>query len=201
MPVVTQLKPQKNSKQVSVYLDNKFAFGIDIDNLVKFGIKVEKEFSQEEIDKIVHEAEFARIYNKFLNFATLRPRSEQELFNWLKRKKVPDSFRKRLFSKLKRLGLVNESAFAKWWIEQRKQFKFKSKKELVYELRQKGVGKNIIDDALEEVEVDEEKAAKRLLEKRKFKDPQKAFAYLARKGFGYDIIKNVVQYSQENNND
>ena len=51
MPQVTSLKPQKFTKRVNVYLDGEFAFGIDLDNLVKFGIKVEKEFSKEEIDK------------------------------------------------------------------------------------------------------------------------------------------------------
>lgn len=197
MPIVTQLKPQKDNKRVNIFLDGEFAFGIDLDNLVKFGIKIEKEFSQVEIDKIIHEAEFAKTYNKFLNFATLRPRSEKEFFDWLKRKKVPEIIHKKLFSKLKHLELVDDLKFAKWWISQRLEFKQKSKKELKYELRQKGIDSNIMDKVLSEIEINEEKIAKKLLLKRKFKDKQKAFAYLARKGFNWETIKNVVEYQDD----
>lgn len=179
---------------MNVYLDGEFAFGVDLDNLVKFGIKIEKELSKSEIDKIIYEAEFAKTYNKLLNFATSRPRSERELFSWLKRKKVPDNLHKRLFSKLKRLDLVDDNKFAKWWIEQRLQFKYKSKKELKYELRQKGIDKNVIEEVLERSGLDEEEAAKKLLAKRKFSDPQRAFSYLARKGFDFETIKSVVKY-------
>ena len=208
MPVVTQLKPQRDGKRVNVYLDGKFGFGIDLDNLVKFKIKIEKEFSQSEIDKIIYEAEFAKTYNKLLNFATLRPRSEKEVFDWSKRKKVPKSIYKKLFNRLNRLELLNDSKFASWWVEQRVQFKFKSKKELKYELRQKGIDKNVIDNALGKADVNEEELAKKLFEKNKYKwqkyelqqQKEKAFAFLARKGFPYDIIKNVVQYGQENEN-
>ena len=200
MPIVTRLAPQKNNKRVNVYLDGEFAFGIDLDNLVKFGIRIEQEFSQAEIDKIIHAAEFAKTYNKLLNFATLRPRSEKELFSWLKRKKVPVTIHKKLFTRLKRLDLVDDIKFAKWWIEQRLTFKLKSKKELKYELRQKGIDRNIIDEVLANNEIDEEKIAKKLLAKRRFKDNQKAFAFLARKGFDFNTIKSVVKYTQENDN-
>ncbi|OGM70454.1 hypothetical protein A2897_01685 [Candidatus Woesebacteria bacterium RIFCSPLOWO2_01_FULL_44_24b] len=195
MPIVTSLKPQRNNKRVNVYLDGEFAFGIDLDNLVKFGIKVEREFSQKEINKIIHEAEFAKTYNKLLNFATLRPRSESELFSWLKRKKVPVTIHRKLFIRLKRLDLVDDTKFAKWWINQRLEFKLKSKKELKYELRQKGIDRNIIDEVLIESAIDEEKIAKKLLSRRRFKDNRKAFAFLARKGFDFNTIQNVVKYT------
>lgn len=200
MPTVTSLKPQKFTKRINVYLDGEFAFGIDLDNLVKFGIKVEKEFSGEEINKIIHEAEFQKTYNYLLNFATLRPRSEKEIFNWLKRKEVPISLHKRLFERLKQLQLVDDEAFAKWWVDQRLQFKNKSSKELKYELLKKGVDKKTIDKVLTETEIDEERTIKRLLEKRKFKDPQKAFAYLARKGFDFEIIKSMLKYDKKDEN-
>lgn len=201
MPIVTSLKPQRDGKKVNVYLDDEFAFGIDLDNLVKFGIKVEREFSKEEIDKIIYEAEFAKTYNKFLNFATLRPRSEKELFNWLKRKKVPSNFNKKLFVRLKRLQLIDDIKFAKWWVEQRLTFKHRSKKELKYELQQKGIDRSVIETVLSENEIDEVEMARKLLKKRRFSDPKKAFNYLARKGFGWETIKNVVQYGQENDDD
>ena len=49
MVTITALKPQRNGKRVNVYLDGKFAFGIDLDNLVLSGLKIDKQFSEEEI--------------------------------------------------------------------------------------------------------------------------------------------------------
>lgn len=206
MPIVTSLKPQRDGKRVNVSLDGKFAFGIDLDNLVRFGIKIEKEFSKDEIDKIIFEAEFQKTFNKILNFATLRPRSEKEVYDWLKRKKVAESIHERLFNRLNRLDLIDDEKFSRWWVEQRSAFKPRGKRALEAELRQKGIDKNIINSTLAESEIDESLNAKKLLIKNQYKwkndDPekqkQKAFAFLARKGFGYDTIKNVIQYALEN---
>lgn len=208
MPTVTSLKPQKKSGRVNVYLDGEFAFGIDLDNLVRFGIKVEKEFTTEEINKIIHEAEFQKTFIKLLNYSTLRPRSEKELFDWLKRKKVPEKIYKRLFDRLKRLELLNDEKFAQWWVEQRLEFKKKSIKELKYELLQKGIDKNIIENVISSVDIDELKLAIYQYNKSKYKwnkfdsrvKIEKVSAFLVRKGFNWDIIQNVIKYMKENDN-
>jgi len=43
VPIVTSIKSQKNGKRANVYLDGKFAFGIDLDNLVLSKVKVLKD--------------------------------------------------------------------------------------------------------------------------------------------------------------
>jgi regulatory protein len=80
MPQVSDIKPQKNKKRVNIYLDGKFAFGIDLDNLVKLDLKVEQELSDEEVADIIKKAEFQKTLDKLLRFATLRPRSEKEIW-------------------------------------------------------------------------------------------------------------------------
>jgi len=194
MFTVTALKPQKNKKKVNVYLNGEFAFAINLDNLVKFKLKVKNKYTDEDINKIIHEVNLSDICNKLIKFAVLRPRSEQEISNWLKRKKVSQKTSQELFNKLKRLGLLNDKNFAKWWIEQRVQFKAKSKKEIKYELMQKGINKNIIEESLHDFNVDEFVLAKKVLTKYKYNNsPQKSFAYLARKGFDFETIKKVIK--------
>lgn len=197
MPKVTAIKLQKKKERVNVYLDGGFAFGIDLDNLVKFGIKVEKEFSQEEIDKIVDEAEFVKTYNKLLKFATLRPRSHHELENWLRRKKVTEPLKKKLFNRLKSLDLVDDEKFAFWWVEQRNNFRPRSRRQISYELRLKGIEKGIIKEALQKV--DDIQVARKLVEKRKYlwqslpakKRQKKIYEFLTRRGFDWGTIKSV----------
>jgi regulatory protein len=191
MATITDIKPQRNGKRVNVYLDNEFGFGLDLENYVKLGLKTGQEFSQEKIEEIIKKAEFQKVLDRLLRFASLRPRSEREIKDYLKRKEVHESLFEELFNRLKRLELVNDEAFAKWWIDQRLQFKSKSKRELEFELRGKGIAKEIITEVLAESGVDDTKAAKKLLEKRAFKDRKQKMAYLARKGFSWEVIDRV----------
>lgn len=205
MPIVTSITPQKNGKRVNVYLDGIFSFGINLDNLVLSGIKINKEFSEEEIKKIIKKAEFQKTYDKFLKFASLRPRSEKELKDWFKRKKVHTSLHKELFNRLKHLDMIDDYKFSQWWIEQRTNFRPKGKRVLEMELRQKGIKKEIVNKVLSQFSLDEEKLAKNLLIKNtykweKFEDKkryQKMSEFLLRKGFPWEIVKKLVRIDQE----
>ncbi len=200
MPIITKIKPQKNKKRVNIYLDDKFGFGLDLENFMKLGLKVNERLSDEEIEKILKKAELQKTLDKMLRFVTLRPRSEKEINNWLRKYKIHKSLVPDLFNKLKRLKLFDDRKFARWWIGQRIQFKYKSKKELIYELRSKGINKNIIEDVLSEVKIDEEKIAKELLGKKKYKweklprleARKKMSEFLGRKGFDWGVIRQTI---------
>jgi len=201
MPVVTKISPQRKGNRVNIYLDEKFAFGLDLENYMKVEIKVGEEYSEEEIGEIVKKGEFQKISDKLINYSILRPRSKKEVEMWLKRKKVHESIHKDLFNKLKRLELLDDEKFASWWVKQRMEFRNKSKRELIFELRSKGIDKNIIDDVMSKSNVDDESAAKKLIKKNKYKwkryednhKNRKMSEYLARKGFSWEIIKKVVK--------
>ncbi|MGD8744262.1 MAG: hypothetical protein PVJ52_01540, partial [Candidatus Woesebacteria bacterium] len=126
MPVVTKVEPQKNKKRVNVYLDGKFGFGLDLETFSKLKLKVEDELSETRVEKIVKEAEFQKMLDKLLKFVSLRPRSEKEIERWFKKHRVHHSLREELFNRLKKLDLVDDEKFARWWIDQRLQFKPKS---------------------------------------------------------------------------
>ena len=202
MPIITAVKPQKNKKRVNVYLDNKFGFGLDLENFVKLDLKVEQELTDEQVGKIVKEAEFQKVYDKLLRFSTLRPRSEKELKDWLKKHKVHLSIHENLFSRLKRLDLLNDNKFAKWWVEQRMEFSPRGKRALIAELRQKGINRDLIVQLVNESVSQgyEEKTARKLLQKKKYKwerlqkleAKKKMSDFLARKGFGWEVIKNAI---------
>jgi len=200
VPIITSIKQQKNKNRVNVYLDDKFGFGIDLDNFVLLHLKIDQELTEKEIEDIVKKAEYQKTLDKLLRFAMVRLRSEKEVTDYFKRKKVHESMHEKLFEKLKHLELLDDVKFAKWWIDQRIQFKNKSKRVIQMELRQKGIGKEIIDEVFSETVIDEEKMAKELLAKKIYKwknlEPreakQKISQYLAGKGFSWDVIEKVV---------
>lgn len=201
MPTITSIKQQRNKGRVNVYLDDKFGFGIDLDNFVLLHLKVDQELTEEEVAEVVKKAEFQKTYDKLLRFTMVRPRSEKEVTDYFRRKKVHESMHEKLLDKLKHLELIDDLKFAQWWVEQRGNFKPKPKRILKIELTKKGIVREIIENVLEETKVDEEKMARDLIERKAYKwkglEPriarQKMSQYLAGKGFGWDVIEKVTK--------
>lgn len=199
MPVITSIKPQKLKKRVNIYLDGKFGFGLDLENFVKLSLKVGRNLSDEEVVEITKKGEYQKAFDRLLFFATLRPRSEKEVRDWMLRKKTSEDIKKILVEKLKQLDLLDDEKFTKWWVEQRLAFKNKSLKDLNYELMGKGIDKAIISKVLNEIEIDEEKIARKLLEKKAYRwrglgkldRKRKTSEFLARKGFKWSVIKKI----------
>ena len=192
MPFITALKPQRNKKHVNVYVDGKFAFGIDLDNLYKFKIKVEKEFAEAELEQINSEANFAKTFNRLLQYSMMRPRSYSEINNWFFRKQIDKSLQGKLLDKLQKFELVDDEKFTEWWVRQRIEFKKKSLKEIKFELLQKGIDSKLADKVLKNTNIDEFELAKKLVEKKSRLPEEKLKAYLLRKGFSWEIVKKVL---------
>lgn len=221
MPKVTSVEPQKSSyakaserrgiRRFNIFLDGQFAFGADEDLVVKRRLIVGKEILQEELEKILFEAEVGKLIERMYGLFNIRARSEKEIrqkltiINYQLTKKGQESHSdlviEETINKLKQKGLINDEEFAKTWVESRRRSKNKGKIALKQELLQKGISKEIIDEQLSiGTEVTEEQLAKQALEKKinswknlpilTFK--KKAYNFLLYKGFDYDTIRKVV---------
>lgn len=146
-------------------------------------------------------SDFEKWFNRALKLLSFRPRSKKEILNWLDRKKILPGLQKQIIDRLEELNFVNDSEFVKWWVEQRTTFKPMGKRAIEMELKQKGVDRETIVQLFDGSIVTSEKdLAKRAAEKKmriwqKLPDVefrQKMTAYLSRRGFGWEIIKETV---------
>lgn len=209
MPIITAIKPQKNQKRVNIYLDGKFGFGLNLENFLRLHLKVGQHLDDEEVSKIIKKEEFQKTYEKLLKFNSLRARSEKEVTDWFLRKKVPLILQNKLFARLKRSGLIDDKKFAFWWIEQRMLSKPKSRKALIFELRMKGINREITNEALDALKIDENTLALALLEKKKYKwdsldklkKKQKMIEFLTRSGFSWNIANSALEKYNKNGDD
>ena len=158
---------------------------------------------------------FEKLLNKTYRFLSYRPRSEKEVIEYLKKKSffskiTEDKERQDLeqvinsvVKKLKEQKFLDDREFAKWWIEQRSKVKPKALKFIIFELKQKGIEKDLIEEVLEskefEIVSDFDKAfklAQKRINRYRGETPKKAYEkmarFLASKGFDYDIIKKVI---------
>jgi len=135
-----------------------------------------------------------KFLDKTYRFLSYRPRSQQEIQNYLQKKKAPPKLIDAIISKLKKQKLLDDQAFADWWVDQRRQFRPKGKMALLVELRQKGIDRETAAAAV--VDVDETKLAKKALSK-KTGSYQQLVGFLGRRGFAWSVIKAVLEEAKE----
>jgi regulatory protein len=201
---ITALVAQKKNKdRVSIYLDGKFAFGLAAIEAIR--LKRGQVLSDADIDRLRGLDEVEKAHERALHFLSFRPRSEAEVRRNLKDGEFAPDAIDQAIDRLKRAGLVDDHTFVQYWLENRGQFSPRSARALKYELRQKGIDAETIDEALRAAAHDEDEAAFRAalpqarrlarLGAREFK--QKLSAHLARRGFGYEVAGEAVRRAWE----
>lgn len=198
----------KNNDRVNVSIDGQYRFSLDIFQVGELGLKVGKEYSENELVEIETESQFGKLYSRALEYTMLRPHSAKEVRDYLWRKTrttkykskqgdikeragVSQEIADRVHSRLVEKGYINDEKFARYWVENRNQTKGVSRRKLISELRSKGVQQEIIEKYLAESERnDRDELQKVIMKKRsKYPDEQKLMQYLARQGYSYDDIK------------
>lgn len=200
--LITLISPQKNNEnRVNIFIDGNYNFSLDLETLLKNKLKVNQTIDKKEIDRLIKESEFLRFYNLVLNFLSFRPRSENEVKFYLKKKKIDDLEIETVILKLKEKGLIDDFKFSRWFIDQRRTFRPKSKRLIEIELLKKGVDKKVTQEVFSNYNSKTEKElAKRLTEKgyqKYLKLPprerkQKLTAYLLQRGFEWETVKAVI---------
>ncbi len=214
---ITSVEPQKkNPHRFNIFLDGQFAFGADEDLVVERRLVVGKEINKDDMEKLLSEAEVGKLVERVYGLLNVRYRSEREIRDYLKNLSFKRKLKEQdelsevvveaLIEKLKIRDLINDVRFAREWVEARRKSKKKGINALKAELFQKGINREIVDEVIgadKTDEMSEENLAKESLEKKlriwkslpeaEFK--QKAIQFLMRRGFNYDIAKQVVENS------
>jgi regulatory protein len=98
---------------------------------------------------------------------TGQARTRAELRAKLAGRQVPDEVAERLLDRFEEVGLVDDAAFARSWVDTRQQGRGLAPRALRQELRRKGVADDVVAEALEQVDAaSQERAARALVRKR-----------------------------------
>lgn len=196
---ITALKAQKkNPNRVSVFLDGEYAFGLA--KIVAAWLQVGQVLDDAKIAALKDQDNSEVAFQKALRFLSYRPRSESEIQKKLSDQGYEASVIEAVLSKLRENRLIGDPEFARTWIENRNTFRPRSHRLLAFELRQKGVAEDVIQETLAD-SVDEEElayqAAIRYVRRLESADwetfRQKLSGFLGRRGFSYGTIAPVVR--------
>ena len=200
--IITRIEYQKkNINRVSIYIDNKFAFGLTDEIRYKYNLKVDDVIEQEFIDDILKAEELNKVIYNALNLLSYRQRSEKEIYDSLKRKGFDDANIDKAIEYLKSYKYLDDNAFATSFINDKKHLNKLGSTRIKYELIKKGVSKEIIETTLE-IDSDEEyevalELASKKINNYKGQDKnaiyRKLGGFLQRKGYPYDVVSKVLR--------
>lgn len=201
----------KNPNRVSVSIDGKYRFSLDLYQVGELGLKIGRELSNEELAGFEQESQFGKLYGRALEYCLMRPHSAKEIKDYLWRKTratkyksrtgeirdregVSQDIADRVYSRLVDRGYIDDEKFTRFWVENRNQTKGTSRKKLTVELRAKGVDASVIDQALSLTERSEQDELSKVIIKKssKYSDERKLIEYLMRQGFRYDDIMDAL---------
>lgn len=201
--VITAIIPQKrHPEKVNIFLDGKYAFSMNLELLVKHGLKTDQYLTQDEISHLIRQEDLLIWYNRILNLLSRRPRSKKEILIFLKNKQVGQTTIETVLAKLEQKNLINDEEFARWFVKQRQEFRPKGKLALKMELINKGISKEIIETVLNSmIDTTSELAlVNKLIDKKRqvwqklnrAQVQKKITGFLLRRGFSWEVIKQVM---------
>ena len=197
--VVSAIERQerRGERRSNVYMDRQYACSLTTELAVQ-ELRVGDPISDERYAELVVKDQQARCFDAALRFLGSRPRSEREIRDRLARHEFDVTVVDRVIERLRRIQLVDDAAFAAYWVEQRATHRPRGSRLLKQELRQKGVSHDVLAEALPSDDDTEgayraaqrKATSLRALDERMFK--QRLGAFLQRRGYGYETIKPVV---------
>ncbi|MDE6847502.1 MAG: recombination regulator RecX [Lachnospiraceae bacterium] len=198
---VTQISGISKSRY-RIYLDGQFAFVLYKGELRQFQIKENQELSEEIYQHIMTQILPKRAKLRSMNLLQSKDYTRKQLEDKLVLGEYPAECISEAIAYVESYGYIDDRRYARDFIEYNLQNK--SKKRIETDLIRKGIAKDVIQEAFEELEVlgveqDELAMACELLNKKKYcadtatkQEQQKMYGFLFRKGFCSDIISKAL---------
>ena len=203
MAKITKIEVQKKNKErVNLFLDDEYAFSLSMELVYKEGLKKNQEIDSKKLELLAEEESIIRCKNSALKTIERSYKTEKEVIEKLKEKGYGENAINISIEFLRQYNFINDTNYTKAYIKD-KLNSYGSQK-IKYTLIQKGISKEIIEDILADADKDIERNTAINLAKKKldvirkkesdnYKISGKLYRYLMSRGYGYDIVNEVVK--------
>ena len=199
--VVTKVAELAKNRS-KVYIDEEFAFVLYKGELRIYKVRVGQEITEEAYSEITERILPKRAKLRCMNLLKTKSYTRKQLEDKLRDGFYPENIITIALDYVASFGYINDEQYTHDYIEYYKEQRSKSR--IMNDLLKKGIDKELFEQVWEETIGDEQKDIEtaqilKLLEKKKYCDAtatyeerQKIFAFLYRKGFKMDAIRNAV---------
>lgn len=200
---ITDVQIQKNNKnRVNVYVEGEYLFACSTEIVFTYHIEKGKSIDLEEIKSIIENDNFIKCKDTALRIIEKNYKTEKEIKEKLVLKGYDELNIEKVIDFLKEYAFVDDYKYAEAYIKEKS--RAQGSRKIYYALVAKGIKEDIIKEKLGTNPGNEKEAAIILCEKKyntlmKSSNPidnkklyKKLCDFLLSKGFGYEIIKDVV---------
>lgn len=201
MGIITKIESQKKrDDRVNIYIDEKFFMAIYKELVFTFNLKKGQEIDLNNLKSILDNEMYMKAKNKALSILSKASQSEKQIRQKLAKDYEEDTIDK-VIEFLQKYKFVDDEDLASRIVNTNVNLNKYGKNKIKQNLYNKGIDKNIIETAIDDIDTDKEfenalYLGKKRYERLKNEDPRKAYQkignHLAYKGFNYDIIKKVL---------
>ncbi|MBA2937761.1 RecX family transcriptional regulator [Paenibacillus sp. CGMCC 1.16610] len=209
--IITLVEKQKRGKhRYNIFLNEEYAFSVHEDILIKHRLVKGESVDLQDIERIIQDEERNNAYMKALRAIGRRPHSSSELKRKLKESGYEPPIIEWVIEKLASQNYLNDEEFAKMWTDSRIISQKKGRNLVRQELQQKGIDKELVKHAMENINQEDEIAGAMKLAQTKWKQTsgeafdkkRKTAAFLMRRGYtGAVVTKVLSQLSSEPSED
>ncbi len=163
------------------------------------GAVVGAELSDEEVARLDRLDQYTRGKDKAVRMLALRSRSRREVEDVLRGIGVSDAIRGGIIAELEETGLIDDARFAREFVSLKKDVRRMGPHRLRADLKKRGLGRDVVEQALATYGAEEQEAlARALVEKQIGRGPvdegtvRRLASMLARKGFDYAVVNRIA---------
>jgi len=196
---ITAIERQKRRPRVDIFVDGRLALSLGLALAVQAGLRRGDIVTAERLEALRQADERQQAHDAALRLLAYRPRSEAELRTRLARRGLPPGAVQQAMERLREQGLLDDDAFARYWVEARQQSSPRGRRLLRRELLAKGIAVETAGQAV--AAVAEEDLARRAAEKKAHSLRNLDYAtfrrrlgqFLLRRGFPYETARALVE--------
>ena len=192
--IITAIKQQvKNPDRVSIFVDGKYEFSLNLDELLKEKLSNGAELEKSDVVRLKKISADGKLRARSLEWLLNRPRPEREFRDYLFKKRAEPEQIESLVDEFTQKGYLSDAKFASWFAELQGR-RNKSDRAIRSELFKKGISREVVEETLQEGVNDERTRLKALISKKQKlnryqKDPDKLVKYLVGLGFKWEDVK------------
>ena len=200
---VTNISYSKSKEVFEVVFEDETKLLLNYNIFEKYKVSVDMYFSEDEILEMKYFSDIERAKSRAINYISGKLKTKYEVRLKLKENGFAEDVIDEVLDILEKEEYLNDKVYCEIFIEDKKKLNGYGKNKIKSLLIQKGISKNIFEDFLNEFEYDEEfdNALKMGIKKLEllsneednFKKKQKIINYLTYRGFGFDVINDVLK--------
>ena len=200
---VVNINYSKSKEVFEVVFEDETKLLLNYNIFEKYKVSVDMYFSEDEILEMKYFSDIERAKSRAINYISGKLKTKYEVRLKLKENGFAEDVIDEVLDILEKEEYLNDKVYCEIFIEDKKKLNGYGKNKIKSLLIQKGISKNIFEDFLNEFEYDEEfdNALKMGIKKLEllsneeynFKKKQKIINYLVYRGFGFDVINDVLK--------